>query len=170
MGFNLDELEKIKKKTSASTESKQMIANQIIKITPEINNIKLLTGQERRKSLANLSSKFSAQRRKALESGVASYSDPNWATPATIESWLQGLMFDNDSEIEKIEAIIDELKNPKRKDESSKSIDWIGILLIIVVAPFVYHKIGLWAAIIVGVVGLFSLGWKNRYDGPFKPS
>ena len=49
--------------------------------------------------------------------------------------------------------------------EKNKSGDWPAILFILIV-PIVFFYGGLWAGIVVLVIGVAALGWSKRHQVP----
>ncbi len=53
-----------------------------------------------------------------------------------------------------------------RKKDNSKS-DWPALLLIFVGLPVAFTYGGLWVGLLVLVIGVVTLGWSKRHEGPF---
>ena len=163
MSFNINELIKIRKATSSSEKSKEMVASAIQDLIPKIKYANSMDSEQRQKELVKLMNEHAGKRKNALNSGVASYADPNWAGPAVCETWLYCLLGEDENEIQQANKIIETLQNIDIKEENSKS-GYLGYSIILVGCPLVFYFFTWWAALILLFVGLTTLGWKNRYD------
>ncbi len=112
MSFNEQELLNIKRKTSGWFKSKSRagIAEAITRYRPAIEEAKVLPPKIRQKALVVLMNKATNNRHMALQTGANSFSNPNWAASATVESWPHELLGGSEAEIERIEIIARELE------------------------------------------------------------
>jgi len=166
MSNHLQELRKIKRETSSSNRSKAIVAADLKQISPIVNNALSKNREERKQSLMNLLNMVTIKRQAAFRNGSSSYSDPKWAGPAACESWILSLIKDDKHELQSIELVIEELKNPERKEEL-KSWNFWSSFIIVVAGILAYNTIGTWFAILIVIIGFIIKGWKNRFDGPF---
>jgi len=113
MSFNEQELLKIIRKTSGWFKSKSRIAiaEAIARYRPEIEKAKELPSQGRQKVLVALMNQATNERHIALQGGANSFSNPGWASAATVESWLHALLGGSVAEIERVEDIVRELES-----------------------------------------------------------
>ena len=51
--------------------------------------------------------------------------------------------------------------------EGEHKPEWLAILFLFVVVPLAFTYGGWPAGLIVLVVGIIALGWRQRHDGPF---
>jgi hypothetical protein len=162
MSLNTSELIKIRKATSGSEQTKQIVSDYIIQFSKEIEELKKLEAENQNKSLLSLMNQESQKRRLALKSGVSSYSDPVWAGPAACETWTHSLLGKNEIEIREVEKIIGDLTNEKRIEETNSSK--VGYFICIILAGFTFYFLNWWSALIVFFIGTIVLGWSRRYD------
>ncbi len=113
MGFNEEELQKIKKATSGlfKKSARITVAQGLLAIKSKIDVAKQLNDIERQNALKLLVNEATAARHKALRSGANSYGHPKWASAAACESWLHELVGGTPESIAQVERLIEELVN-----------------------------------------------------------
>jgi len=112
MGFNEEELLKIKKATSGLFKKKdrKAVAQALLAMKPKIEAAKKLDGDERKEALKILVNEATDARHLALQLGANSHGHPQWAAAAAAcESWLHELISGTPESIIKIEQIISHL-------------------------------------------------------------
>ncbi len=111
MGFNEEELLKIRKATSGPFKKKarKAIAQTLLAMRPRIEAAKKLDGDERKEALKILVNEATDARHLALQLGANSHGHPQWAAAAACESWLHELILGTPDSIVKIEQIISHL-------------------------------------------------------------
>jgi hypothetical protein len=163
MSFNINELIKIRKATSNSEQSKIRIANYISQFKDKLEGIDGQKYEVKKKELIKLMNEETVKRKKALSSGVSSYSDPNWAGPSVCETLIHCLLGENNNEIKEVNSIIEDLLNSNREQESTKS-NILGFLILLVASPLTFYFLNWWSGLIVVFISFVIIGWKNRYD------
>jgi len=113
MGFNEDELLKIKKAASGlfKKKAREAVAQALLAMKPRIDAVKKLDGDEYKEALKILVQETTDVRHLALQSGANSYGNPQWVAAAACESWLHELVRGTPSSISRVEQIIDQLYN-----------------------------------------------------------
>ncbi len=111
MGFNEEELNKIKKATSGffKKSARVAVAHALLDMKDKIDHAKQLSEDEPGAALEKLMNEETAARHQALQAGANSYGQPQWAAAAACESWLHELVGGTPAGIARVEAIIDEL-------------------------------------------------------------
>ncbi len=159
---NSNELLKVVKAISGSEKSLEKLRASFIEQKQRILTIRELPQDAQKAKLIGLLNECSNERRAAIRNGSHSLDDPAWAIPAARESWMFGLIENDLTEIEKINLIVDEIIDGKKPDVPNK-IDkaaWIVILGTILAYSFVNG----WLALLIFIVGVIAIGWKNRFD------
>jgi hypothetical protein len=163
MSFNVKELIKIRKATSNSEKSKRKVANYVGEFKSKINRLNEKEPKEKKELLIKMMNEESNKRKKALSTGVSSYSDPNWAGPSACESLIHCILGGDTNEIRQANSVIDELLDVNRKEESSKSKS-LGFLILLIGSPLAFYFLNWWSGLITIFLAFVIIGWKNRYD------
>jgi hypothetical protein len=113
MGFNEEELLKIKKATSGlfKKKARRAIAQSLLAMKPRIEAARKLDGAEDEEALKILVNEATDARHLALQLGANSHGHPQWAAAAACESWLHELVSGTPESIIRIEEIIAHLSN-----------------------------------------------------------
>jgi hypothetical protein len=113
MGFNEEELLKIKKATSGlfKKKARKAVTQALLAMKPRIDAVKKLDGDEHKEALTILVQEATDVRHLALQSGATSHGHPQWAAAAACESWLHELLRGTPGSISRVEQIIAQLYN-----------------------------------------------------------
>ena len=111
MSFNYDELVKIKNATDGffGKKARMAIRAAVIDVAERITAAKKQPVAEQKALLLKLLNQKTYLRQTALRSGSASYSNPEWASAAVCESWLQELLMGDSEDIAMIELILKQI-------------------------------------------------------------
>jgi hypothetical protein len=108
MNFNAQELVSIKQATSGMFKggARKQIAQSLQKLAAYLDHIESSQPQDHRQELIKLLNSFTEMRQEALRRGAKGYSDPNWASAAACESWLQELLTGDERGVQEVERLI----------------------------------------------------------------
>ena len=113
MGFNEEELLRIKKATSGwfKKSARTFVAQVLLTMKTRIDAAKKLDDTERLETFIFLLLEATAARRVAVQSGANSYSQPQWAAAAACENWLFELVQGTTKTVNRVELLITDLSN-----------------------------------------------------------
>lgn len=113
VGFNEDELIKIKKATSGlfKNSARTAIKQSLEKTKSDILAAKKLNPDQCKSKLIKLMEEATQERKRAIAYGATSYGDKDWAAAAVSETWLQELVHGTPEGIDRVERLIGELMN-----------------------------------------------------------
>ncbi|MGI9392003.1 MAG: hypothetical protein ACR2N8_00480 [Parvibaculales bacterium] len=103
-----DELRKIQKAIRKNSNTKTLVSNALKELSKELSKLDK-NSDSYKDAIKDLMNREQERRHKALRDGASSDSHPEWAAAAACESWVQTLWLGDKAEIEKVEAIIQEL-------------------------------------------------------------
>ena len=108
MSFNEQELIAIKHATSGFFKggARKQIAQSLQKLAAYLEHIKSTQQQDHHQELLKLLNSFTEMRQEALRRGAKGYSDPNWASAAACESWLQELLRGDEKSVQDVEIVV----------------------------------------------------------------
>ena len=107
--FHVNELKKIRSRIGHGS-ARETLRKSIREMRSEIDSLRQLPHDERKRSLVQLLNRFQKKRHSALAAGARSHGDAAWAAAAAGESWILTLLQGSPDEIAQFEGVLLDLE------------------------------------------------------------